>query len=179
MSVTQGIAKTARGGIDAGGAALDTIIAIGGAGQKELLKIFASVGNDGGGIPAASLPFFARLVVLDGGRYDSLAAGTRFGVGIPLVGVSLDDFGGRMLFDIDLVFSSTLGVQLLDFSEAASEGRMIATAGVLNIIMTAPRTSAGALVTNMTGKLTAQMRNVYNHAESRDYGHMGISRSVG
>lgn len=177
MSITQGIAKTARGGVDSAGAALDTIIAIGGAGQKELLKVFASVGNDGGGIAAAALPFFSRIVVLVGGRYDSIA--TRFGVGIPLAGgPAFEDFGGRMVFDIDIVFSSTLGVQLLDFSEQASEGRMIATAGVLNIIMTAPRTSAGVLVTGMTGKVTAQMRNVYNHAESRDYGHMGVSGSV-
>lgn len=166
----------ASGGTNAAGNPLDTLIVIGGAGQKEISKLVWSYGANGADIPSATLPLYGRLVVV-AAQLNPKADGTNFTMGVNADGLAggISASGGQILFDVDLQAYQGAITGEYDFDDTSTEGRIVATSGALSILLAAPVLQSGSPPTNIIGKLFVQYRNIYNESPAQDYTFTPIS----
>lgn len=163
--------KTGSGGLYNGSCA-DTIVTINDAGRKDILLIAYSFGSNGApfDIPTS----YARLCVIQGDMPGS-ANGSPLNVGISPASPNVNDFGGQIILDLDLVMCApSQGVpskmnDAILFSPHADTGRVGVESGALTIYLSALRDGSNNPVSNVVGKVFAQYRTIYTAASTRNY----------
>lgn len=158
--------QRSTGGVNAAGNPLDTVVVISGDGRKKVLTLTWSYGANGGGIPVANLPFYGRLLVLAGVDASGYTAGGNLATGVmaDLTGAGIASYGGRVVFDCDIQASNGAMNGQFTFPDSGNEGWVGVQSGPLTIILTAPVTSTGGLLTGVLGKLNVQFDNSYAKA---------------
>jgi len=163
-SRTANSSSRSTGGTNPAGNPLDTCVVIGGDGLKKVLTLSWSYGANGGGIPVANLPLYGRLLVIAGVDASGyLQAGNLpIGVAADISANGIANYGGRIVFDADVqAAAGSIGGQFA-FPDTGNDGWVGTESGPLTLILTAPVTSTGGLVTNVIGKLNVQFDNSYS-----------------
>lgn len=152
------------GGTNTAGNPLDTVVVIGGDGRKKVLTLSWSYGANGAGIIAASLPLYGRLLVIAGVDASGYLAGGNLPVGIAadIANNGIANFGGRIVFDLDVQLANGGSGQQLSFPDTGNDGWVGTESGPLTIILSAPVKSDNSAPVNVVGKLTVQFDNSYS-----------------
>jgi hypothetical protein len=155
-----------------GSACADTIITINDPGRKDALYMCASFGAAGAPIDVPTS--YSRLVVIAGDLQPN-PDGTPFNVGLNAASPSIADYGGTIIFDVDLVFcvpaSGVITAPLWQFNFApdADDGRVGVSSGALSFYLAAARDSTGTRLASVTGNLFVQYKTLFQQAQTRNY----------